>query len=70
MTLREGSRVLITYKGRELEGRVILASENQQSLMMTFDGMLGGYVGSMPVLDNGDGYRDLIENEPVEVREL
>ena len=72
MTLRTGSRVLITYKGRELEGRVVLASENQQSLMLEFDGMLGGYVGSMPVLfePGDDGYRDLIEQELVEVREL
>lgn len=72
MSLEKGSRVLITYKGRELEGRVILASQNQQSLMLAFDGMLGGYVGSMPVLlaPGDDCYRDLIEHDPVEVREL
>ena len=71
MTLQKGSRVLINYKGRELEGRVIAASANQQSLMLAFDGMLGGYVGTMPVLLDPDAtYRDLIERKPVEVREL
>jgi hypothetical protein len=70
MKLRKGSRVLLTYKGREMEARVVIASENQQSLAFAFDGMLGGFVGMMPVLDNGDGYRDLIEGEPVEVKAL
>jgi hypothetical protein len=68
--LRKGSRVLITYKGREVEGWVIVASDNQHSLMLGFDAMLGGFVGMMPVLDNGDGYRDLVEHEPVEVKAL
>jgi hypothetical protein len=68
--LHKGSHVLIIYKGREVEGRVIMASDNLKSLMLGFDAMLGGFVGMMPVLDNGDGYRDLIENEPVEVKPL
>jgi hypothetical protein len=68
--LRIGSRVLITYKGREIEGHVRMVSENQKSAAFVFDGMLGGYVGMMPVFDHGEGYRDLVEGEPVEVKPL
>ena len=70
MKLRTGSHVLIIYEGREIEGHVRIASENQRSLALVFDGMLGGYVGMMPVVDNGDGYRDLVEGKPVEVRPI
>jgi hypothetical protein len=63
--------VLIRYKGRKVEGWVILVSENQKSIAVGFDdAMLGGYVGIMPALDEGDGYRDLVEHEPVEVTPL
>jgi len=68
MTLREGQHVTITYKGREVEARVVIVSENQKAIAFGFDARLGGYVGMMAALDKGDGYRDLIDNEPVEVR--
>jgi hypothetical protein len=67
--MKTGDRVKITYKGRTVEGRVVLASKNQQSLMLGFDAMLGGYVGTMPVLMDlmEDTYRDLIEGEEVNI---
>jgi hypothetical protein len=68
MMLREGQYVTITYKGRDVEARVVIVSKNQKAIAFGFDTMLGGYVGMMAALDKGDGFRDLIENELVEVR--
>jgi hypothetical protein len=68
--LRTGSHVLICYKGREIEGTVRMVSDNQKSIALVFDGMLGGYIGMMPALDNGDGFRDLVEGDIVEVKPL
>jgi hypothetical protein len=70
MKLRKGSRVLITYKGREVEGTVRMVSDNQKSIALVFDGMLGGYIGMMPALDHGEGFRDLVEGDIVEVKPL
>ena len=68
--MTKGARVKIRFKGREVEGVVVLASENGNSLALEFEALLGGYAGMMPVLDWGDGYRDLITNSPVEVIKL
>jgi hypothetical protein len=68
--MTQGDRVKIRFKGREVEGVVVLASENGKSLALEFDAMLGGYVSMMPVLDAGDGYRDLVTNSPVEITKL
>jgi hypothetical protein len=70
--------VFITFEGRTVPGKVLLASENGQSLMLIFDAMLGGYVATMPVLwrpesrlpeDNGE-FTDLIKGLPVTITRM
>ena len=65
--MKRGDHVRIRYKGREADAVVALVSENQKSIAFEFVGLLGCYLGSLPALDRGDGYRDLIENELVEL---
>ena len=59
---KTGEPTRITYEGRTVAGRVILASGNGRSLMLEFEALLGGYAGTMPVLwdDTGATFRDLI----------
>jgi len=58
---RTGESVRITYAGRTVLGKVILASSNGRSLALEFDAMLGGWPGGMPVLwdDATASFRDL-----------
>lgn len=67
-----GQLVQITYRGRTVDGAVALASSNGKSLMLTFDAMLGGFVGAMPVLMDEQGvFRDLLEGKtPVTIEPL
>jgi hypothetical protein len=74
MSFHSGQLVLITYGSRTLEGEIAIASPNQRSLMLRFDGALipshgeGMFLGWMPVLrDEAGVYRDLMNNEPVQV---
>ena len=62
-----GQAVRITYRGKTVDGWIVLASANNRSLALGFDAMLGGWVGKMPVLmDEGHFvYRDLIEGQLV-----
>ena len=67
-----GQFVRITYGNQTTEGKVLIVSPNQRSLMLCFDGALipshgeGLYAGAMPVLMDDDGtYRDLLNGEPV-----
>lgn len=59
--LRKGDNVLIGCDDRTVEGVILLASENQKSLMLGFEAILAGHVGKMPVLMDTSGvYRSLI----------
>lgn len=66
--MKTGDPVLIGYDGRTVEGTIMLASENELSLMLGFEAMLGGHLGMMPVLrDDGGVYRSIITGEAVAV---
>lgn len=66
--MKTGDLVLIAYEGRKVPGRIVLASQNEASLMLEFEAILGGCVGMMPVLRDEEGtYRDLINHRPVEI---
>ena len=67
---RKDDRVLVTFRGRSVDAIVIVASENGRSLALQFEGLLGGYAGTMPVLwdQRAEEFRDLIKNERVEIR--
>jgi len=70
-TFTAGDRVSIFFAGEEVHGAVVLASTNGGSLMLSFDGILGGYVGLMPVLRDDEGvYEDLIERRPVAIKPI
>ena len=68
--LKTGDRVSLDFEGRTINASVALASENGFSLMLAYEGILGGYVGMMPVLWKGPraGYRDMIGDRRVAIR--
>ena len=66
--MKTGDLVSISYDGRTVAGVVTLASANGRSLVLEFEAVMGGYLGSMPVLmDDAGVYRDLRRREPVEL---
>lgn len=67
--LRRGDRVRIRRHAQEVRGLVLFGSACGRSLMLVFDGMLGGYVQAMPVLqEEGEAFhRDLVEGFQVEI---
>ena len=70
--MKKGDRVQVTYGERTLTALVLLASPNGRSLMIGWDdGMLGGHLGMMPILQDESGeYRSLIEGKPVDLKVL
>lgn len=52
MKFASGERVLLEMEGRAVSATVILASGNGRSLMLSFEALLDGCVGMMPVSDN------------------
>lgn len=63
---KTGDAVVIGYDGRREVGRVRLASPNGLSLMLEFEAVLCGYLGTMPVIgDDRGGYRDLLFGRPI-----
>lgn len=67
--LKRGEFVLITCKGRTVEGMVTLASPNGRSLIVMFEAILDGHAGKMPVFQHDDGtFAALITGEAVEIR--
>jgi hypothetical protein len=64
---RQGDRVLISIGSDSAPGVVILASGNGKSLMLEFEAILHGHVGTMPVLLDDDGFRSIITGEAVEL---
>lgn len=52
---RTGDAVRIECAGQSVSGLVLFASGNGKSLMLSFDAMIDGCVGMMPVLQDDDG---------------
>lgn len=68
--MKQGDTVILEMEGRTVPAQILIASPNEVSLMVTFDAMLGGYIGMMPLLRDGDGvYRDLLLLREVRVIE-
>ena len=66
--MKRGDYVWIERGEVKMKAMVVLASENEHSLMVMFDGMFCGYVGSMPLLKDDKGvYRGLMCSLPVTV---
>lgn len=71
----KGDYVRATYDGRSVKAIVLLASPNGRSLIISWtatdDGLLGGHVGTMPILrDEGGFYRSLMEGRPVTLERI
>jgi hypothetical protein len=63
---RQGDRVMIAIGPDSTPGVVILASGNGKSLMLEFEAILHGHVGTMPVLLEDDGcFRSVVTGEVV-----
>lgn len=71
MNLKTGDSVLIECDGRKVKGDVLLASGNGKSLMLSFEAILDGCVGMMPVSRDDDGkYSALMTGSPVVLTKL
>lgn len=62
-----GDEVIATCGGKTVDAMVTLASPNARSLIISFEAMLAGHVGTMPLLwHDGDGeYVSLMGAFPV-----
>lgn len=69
LLFKKDDLVKVTVQGVRTENAcVILASKNGKSLVVAFEAMLGGYVGTMPLMWTEEGYFvDLIKGERVEI---
>lgn len=47
---RPDGELMLTLGGRTLRAKIRLASKNGFSLALVYDGMLGGFVGMVPLL--------------------
>jgi hypothetical protein len=66
--MKTGDPIWIEHDGRTVEGTILLASENERSLVVGFEAMLGGHLGMMPVLLDEHGYyRSIITGEAVTI---
>ena len=63
-----GQFVWVTFEGRTVAAMVGLAAPNGESAILLFEGILGGYVGMMPIAWQETGeYADLLTGRPVVV---
>lgn len=66
--MKRGDFVKLSRGDQQVEGMIVLASDNGGSLMVMFDGMIGGYVGMIPLLRNDDGsYQGIIDGAIIHV---
>lgn len=66
--MKTGDLITICCNGKTLRGVVQLASENNRSLMVAFDGTLAFHYGQMPVLMDARGdYRSILTDDIVTI---
>lgn len=53
--MKRGDLISLTYGDQTVQAFVGLASPNGRSLIVFFDGMLGSYLGAMPLFCEDDG---------------
>jgi len=68
--LRQGDALTIITDGRELEARVQIASPNGRSLVLVFDGLVGGWLSAMPVFQADDGSWAAIDGLPMTLQRI
>lgn len=68
MTFQHGSRVLVTHHGRTVQASIFAASDSGLSLILLLDTHLGMYQVLMPLIWLEEGYVDLLNAQPVNIR--
>lgn len=68
MTFQHGSRALVTYHGRTVQASIFAASDSGLSLILLLDSHLGMYQVLMPLIWLEEGYVDLLNAQPVNIR--
>jgi hypothetical protein len=70
--IKPGDSVTVEVNGQVRPATILLASANERSLLVSFDGIVAGHVGLMPLLKDEDGedgqYRSLGGEVTVMVR--
>jgi hypothetical protein len=65
---QRGDAIRITCDGRTVDGVVMLASDNGRSVVISFEALLLGHLGMMPVVQENDGsFSALISGAPVAI---
>jgi hypothetical protein len=77
MTLRTGDAIVIRWRGKQVPGRIRLASDNERSLFIEWDvfkteAMIAGCLGAMPLLRDDDTgiYRCLMNDEAIDIEQI
>lgn len=73
MKLENDEEVLITCDGRTVPGKVVMVSSNQVSALVSFEALLGGHTGMMPVTRwdlARDAYRSIINGTEITIKKL
>jgi len=65
--LTRGEVVIIRAGGRELAGMVAVASPNGRSVILKFEGVLGGWVGALPAFEELDETWTALNGMPLEL---
>jgi len=55
---KAGELVRVSLEGRTVDAVVVLASGDGRSLYVTFEAILGGYAGGMPVIWRDGAFTD------------
>ena len=59
--MKKGDAIMVSGMGRTLPGFVELASANGLSLLVTFDGGIGGHMGCAALLWEDGAYRSVVD---------
>jgi hypothetical protein len=59
MTSFQKGDEILTCDGRTVPGKIEIASANAVSLMISFEALLHGHAGMMPLLLHDGGYRSI-----------
>lgn len=70
LTFTIGEPVRVTFRGKTVDGEVLLASADGLSVTLILGEHLGSYNHLMPVLWIEEGFVDLLRAEPVSIFRL
>jgi len=66
-TLKRGDFVMVAAPTRTLPAMVGVASANGRSIVLLFDGMLGGWINSLAAFRDDDGRWSAIDGMPLQI---